>query len=99
MVVVVGGWLVVVCKPILVFSLSLGQAEQSFFSLPFHSDNQIHFRKDPCTNACKKRLNVRAHVYARCACVRAQIFTKIYSVVSNYLMNLSSKYRKDPCFR
>ena len=30
-VVVVGGWWWVVCKPILVFSLSLGQAEQYFW--------------------------------------------------------------------
>ena len=38
-VVVVGGW--VVCKPILVFSLSLSQAEQ--FVLRLHSTIKVHF--------------------------------------------------------
>ena len=28
-----------------------------------------------------------------------RIFTKIFLVVSNYLMSLSLKFRKDPCFR
>ena len=31
--------------------------------------------------------------------MHARIFTKIFLVVSNYLMNLSLKFRKDPCFR
>ena len=42
---------------------------------------------------------VHAHVSASCVHVHARIFTKIFLVVSNYFMNLSLKFRKDPCFR
>ena len=50
-------------------------------------------------HARTKRLNVRARVYAPSARARARIFTKFFLVVSNYLINLSLKFRKDPCFR
>ena len=58
---------------------------------------QIIFRKDQCAHLeCK---NARAHVQTFCAHMRARIFTKINFVVSSYLMNLSLKFCKDPCFR
>ena len=40
---------------------------------------------------------MRARVYAPSARARARIFTKKFLVVSNYLMNLSLKFHKDPC--
>ena len=63
------------------------------------TDYQINFRKDSCMHARTKRLNVRTRVYAPSARAHARIFTKIFLVVSNYLINLSLKFRKDPCFR
>ena len=67
------------------------------------------FRKDPCTNArtrgvnvrarVSSRLNARIHVYASCARVCAWIFTKKNLVVLYYLMNLSFKFHKDRSFR
>ena len=39
-----GGWWWVVCKPILVFSLSLGQAEQFYYFMRLN--NQSQMRKD-----------------------------------------------------
>ena len=63
------------------------------------TDYHINFRKDPCTHTRTKRLNVRARVYAPNVRARARSFTKFFLVVSNYLMNFSLKFRKDPCFR
>ena len=44
-------------------------------------------------------LKVHTRVFTSCAHAHARIFTKINLVVSNYLMNLILKFRKDPCFR
>ena len=66
------------------------------------------FRKDPCTHALTRGVNVRArvssrqtaraHVYASCARVWARIFTKFFFVVDYYLMNLSFKFHRDQSF-
>ena len=67
-----------------------------------------NFRKDSCTHARTRgvnmparvltRRNARAHIYASCACVCARIFTKIFVVVLYYLINLSFKFQKDWSF-
>ena len=49
--------------------------------------------------AHKTSKRARARVYAPSARARAQIFTKIFLVVSLCFMNLSIKFRKDLCFR
>ena len=72
------------------------------------NDHKI-FRKDPCTNArtrglnvrarVSSRQNVRAHVYASCARVCARILTKNLVIILYYLMNISLKFHKDRSFR
>ena len=67
------------------------------------------FRKDSCTHACKRGINVRAHVssrqnarvhvYALCARVCAWIFTKKKLLVLYYLMSLDFKFHSDRSFR
>ena len=67
-----------------------------------------NFRKDLCAHAhtrsinlCMRvlpRRNVRAHVYASCARVCAQIFTKNHLIILYYLINKSIKFRKDRSF-
>ena len=67
------------------------------------------FRKDPCTHAHTRgvnvrarilsRQNVRAHVYASCAHVYAWIFTKNQVIIRYYLMNNNLKFHKDRTFR
>ena len=63
------------------------------------------FRKDSCTHACKRGINVRAHVssrahvYAFCEHVCVWIFTKNLLVIVYYLMNKSIKFHKDRSFR
>ena len=70
---------------------------------------QMIFRKDPCTHAHTRgvnvrarilsRQNVRAHVYASCAHVYAWIFTKNQVIILYYLMNNNLKFHKDRTFR
>ena len=65
-------------------------------------NNLLIFRKDPCTHARTRgknirarvsaRKNARAHVYASCARVFAQIFTKNVLIILYYLMNISLKF-------
>ena len=72
-------------------------------------NQQQIFRKDPCTNARTRGVNVRAHVfsrqnarahvYASCARVCARIFTKNLVIILYYLMNKSLKFHKDRSFR
>ena len=72
------------------------------------NDHKI-FRKDPCTNARTRginvrarvlsRQNVRAHVYASCARVCARILTKNLVIILYYLMNMCLKFHKDWSFR
>ena len=57
------------------------------------------FRKDPCTHACTRGKNARAHVYASCECVYARIFTKNDLIILYYLINKSLKFHKDRSFR
>ena len=67
------------------------------------------FHKDPRTHAHTRGVNVRghvlsrrnarAHVYALCALVCVQIFTKNLLIILYYLMNISLKFHKDPSFR
>ena len=67
------------------------------------------FRKDPCTHARTRGVNVRArvlsrpnaraHVYASCAPVCAQIFTQTPLMIFHYLMNISLKFHRDLSFR
>ena len=66
------------------------------------------FRKDPCTNArtrgvnvrarVSSRQNARANVYDLCARVCVQICTKIVVVFLYYHINLSLKFHKDLSF-
>ena len=73
----------------------------------------IKFHEDPsfgCGDICKtlmtfvwrfcarSRQNVRAQVYALCACVCARLFTKLFFLGLYYLVNLSFKFYKDPSF-
>ena len=70
---------------------------------------QMIFRKDPCTDARTRGVNVRAQVLSRrnaraqifvsCAAVCARIFTKNLLIIFYYLMNISLKFYKDPSFR
>ena len=70
---------------------------------------QMIFRKDPCTHAHTRGVNVRArilsrqngraHVYASCAHVYAWIFTKNQVIILYYLMNNNLKFHKDRTFR
>ena len=67
------------------------------------------FRKDPCTHAHTRGVNVcarvlsrrneRAHVYATCGHVCGRIFTKNVLIIFYYLINISLKFHKDPSFR
>ena len=69
---------------------------------------QMIFRKDLCTHARTRGINVRApvlsrrnaraHVYASCAPVFAQIFTKTLLMILYYLMNISLKFHRDQNF-
>ena len=71
-------------------------------------NHQQIFRKDQCTHARTRGVNVRArissrqnarmHVYASCACVYAQIFTKNHFIILYYLMNKFLKFREDRSF-
>ena len=45
------------------------------------------------------RRSVRSHVYASCALIFAQIFTKNLVVILYYLMTISLKFHKDRSFR
>ena len=66
-------------------------------------NHQQIFRKDPCTHALTRGVNVRTrilsrknareHVYASCARVYVLIFTILY-----YLMNTSLKFQKIGAF-
>ena len=66
------------------------------------------FCKDPCTHVrtrgknmrarVSSRQNARAHIYASCVRVCAQIFTKNLLIIYYYLMNISLKFYKDPSF-
>ena len=72
-------------------------------------NHQQIFRKDPCTHARARGVNVRArisswqnmraHVYASCARVFTRIFTKNYLTILYYLINKSLKSHKDRSFR
>ena len=63
------------------------------------------FRKDPCTDvrtqgvSVSSRQNARAHVYASCARMCAQIFTKNLLMILYYLVNRSLEFHKDRSFR
>ena len=67
------------------------------------------FCKDPCTHVrtrgknmrarVSSRQNARAHIYASCVRVCAQIFTKNLLIIYYYLMNISLKFYNDPSFR
>ena len=71
-------------------------------------NHQQLFRKDPCTHArtrgvnvrtrVSSRQNVRAHVYASCARMYARIFTKNLLMILYYLLNRSLKFHKDRRF-
>ena len=56
-------------------------------------DNAFHARKRK--NECAKFRYTRVHVFALCARVCPQIFTKIYLVVHYSVMSLSLKFHKD----
>ena len=66
------------------------------------------FRKDLCTHARTRGVNMRArvssrqntrtHIYPSCARVFAWIFTKIFLMILNYLINISLKFHKDRSF-
>ena len=70
---------------------------------------QMIFRKDPCIHKPSRGVNVRArvlsrqnaraHVYASCARICAQICTKNLLMILYYLMNKSLKFHKDRSFR
>ena len=72
-------------------------------------NHQMIFRKDPCIHKPSRGVNVRArvlsrqnaraHVYASCARMCAQIFTKNLLMILYYLMNKSLKFHKDRSFR
>ena len=72
-------------------------------------NHQIIFRKDPCTDARTRDVNVRARVlsrrntraytYALCARICARIFTKNHLMILYYLMNISLTFDKDLSFR
>ena len=67
------------------------------------------FRKDLCTHAHTRGVNVRArvlsrrnacaHIFSLCARVSSRIFTKNQQIILYYLMNISLKFHKDPSFR
>ena len=71
-------------------------------------NHQQIFCKDRCTQGCTwgvnvrapvlSRRNARAHVYASCAPVFAQIFTKTLLMILYYLMNISLKFHRDQNF-
>ena len=81
---------------------------QTYIHKIVKNDQKI-FRKDPCThahtrgvNVCARvlsRRNVRAHIFASCAPVCARIFTKNQQTILYYLMNITLKFHKDPSFR
>ena len=70
---------------------------------------QKNFRKDLCTHARTRGVNMRArvssrqntrtHIYPSCARVFAWIFTKIFLMILNYLINISLKFHKDRSIR
>ena len=70
---------------------------------------QKKFRKDLCTHARTRGVNMRArvssrqntrtHIYPSCARVFAWIFTKIFLMILNYLINISLKFHKDRSIR
>ena len=72
-------------------------------------NHQIIFRKDPCTHAWTRDVNVRARVlsrrktradtYASCARICARIFTKNHLMILYYLMKISLKFHKNLSFR
>ena len=67
------------------------------------------FRKDLCTHARTRGVNMRArvssrqntrtHIYPSCARVFAWIFTKFFLMILNYLINISLKFHKDRSIR
>ena len=69
---------------------------------------QKKFRKDLCTHARTRGVNMRArvssrqntrtHIYPSCARVFAWIFTKNQQIILHYLMNVSLKFHKDLSF-
>ena len=71
--------------------------------------NQKIFRKDPCTNAHTRGLNVRArvlsqrnervHVYASCGHVCGRIFTKNLLILLYFPININLKFHKNRSFR
>ena len=68
-------------------------------------NDQMIFRKDPCIHTrtwgknvhvlVLSRRNAQAHVFALCACVCAQIFTKNLWMILYYLMTRNIKFHKD----
>ena len=72
-------------------------------------NHQMIFRKDPCIHKPSRGVNVRArvlsrqnaraHVYASCARMCAQIFTKNLLMILYYLVNRSLEFHKDRSFR
>ena len=71
-------------------------------------NHQMIFRKDPCIHKPSRGVNVRAHVlsrqnarahvYASCARMCAQIFTKNLLMILYYLVNRSLEFHKDRSF-
>ena len=72
-------------------------------------NHQMIFRKDPCTHARTRDVNVRArvlsrwnaraHTYASCTRICARIFMKNHLMILYYLMTISLKFHKDLSFR
>ena len=72
------------------------------------TNDQKIFRKDQCThahtrgvNVCEgvlSRRNALAQIFALCAPVCGRILTKNQQIILYYLMNISLKFYKDPSF-
>ena len=80
---------------------------ETYFHKIVKNDQKI-FRKDSCTHAHTRGINVRAcdlsirnaraHIFASCARLCTRIFMKNQQIIHYYLMNTSLKFHKDPSF-